>query len=329
MCQEPDAAARFKEISEAYQILGDPKRRRDYDMFGEADIGPGFGGFGAFDDLFGMFFNDFGASTRRRSAAEGGADIAYELSVDFKEAVFGVEKTIEVEQMVRCSECEGAGAAAGTSPSICPNCAGSGQIRTSQRTLLGNFVRSYICDRCQGVGEIITTPCSQCNGRGRKLEKATISLEVPAGIVDGMRLRVNAKGHAGVRGGPSGDLYVLVHVKPHKLFRREEDNIICQIPLTFSQAALGAQIEVPTLNGNHLLEIPPGTQSGRSFRLKGKGVPRLGQRGQGDQIIEVNVEVPTKLNKEQQDLLKKFAKVSGEDLNSLSPSFLRKLKKIL
>jgi molecular chaperone DnaJ len=326
VCPEPDAATKFKEISEAYQVLGDSRRRRDYDMFGEADVGPGFG---AFDDLFGMFFNDFGSSTGRRSAAERGADVAYEMRIDFREAVFGVEKTIDLEEMSRCSECQGTGAAAGTSPSICPNCAGSGQIRTSQRTLLGNFVRSYTCDRCQGAGEIISTPCSRCGGQGRKLEKVQISIEIPAGIVDGMRLKMNGRGHAGVRGGHPGDLYILIHVNPHELFRRDGDDIVCRIPLTFSQAALGAEIEVPTLNGNHLIEIPAGTQSGKSFRLKGKGVPRLGRRGQGDQIIEVAVEVPTKLNKEQQDLLKKFAEVSGEDLNSLSPGFLRKLKQIL
>jgi molecular chaperone DnaJ len=329
VCSESDATAKFKEISEAYQVLGDPNRRSDYDTFGTADAGSDFGGFGGFDDLFSMFFGDFDSGGRPRSAAERGADLILDLEIGFKEAVFGTEKKVNVEKLVRCSTCDGTGAKSGTMTSTCSNCGGSGQMKSTQRTLLGNFVRSYPCTHCQGSGEIIASPCPRCSGQGRKPEKSTIALAIPAGIVHGMRLRMNGKGQAGRRGGPPGDFYATIHVKAHELFERDGDDLFCQIPLTISQAGLGARIEVPTLNDNYTLEIPSGTQGGAVFRLKGKGVPRLGRRGRGDQVVMVKVEVPTKLNKEQQDLLKELAKAGGEDLNSLSPGFLNKLKKIL
>jgi len=329
VCSEDDASHKFKEISEAYQVLGDPQKRRDYDMFGSVDAGPGFGDFGVFDDLFGMFFNDFSGTAHSRSVAERGADLGLNIEVEFKEAVFGTEKSLKVDKPIECSACKGAGAKAGTSASTCPDCGGSGQKRTTQRTLLGNFIRSYPCERCRGVGRIITSPCSECNGQGRKPGSETVSIEIPAGIVGGMRLRLNGKGQAGLRGGPAGDLYVTVLVKPHELFQRDGDDIYCKIPLTFSQATLGAEIEIPTLNGSHELEIPSGTQTETVFRLRNMGVPHLGGRGRGDQVVQVTVEVPKKLTKRQKELLKELAEVSGEDLNSLSPGFLRKFKKIL
>lgn len=329
VCSDPDASTKFKEISEAYQVLGDPNKRRDYDMFGTVDIGPGFGGFGVFDDLFNMFFSDFSTTTRPRTVVVRGADLALDIEIEFKEAVFGAEKKLKVERLVACSACEGTGAKAGTFPSTCPDCGGSGQTRTSQKTLLGNFVRAYTCERCRGTGEIITSPCPYCKGHGRNPESQTISLEIPAGITSGMRLKINGEGQAGLRGGPPGDLYVTVYVRPHELFKRDGDDIYCQIPLTFSQAALGANIEIPTLNGAHKLEIPAGTQTGTVFRLRGMGVPHLGSRGRGDQVVQATVEVPTKLTKRQKELLRELAEASGEDLNSLSPGFLSKFKKIL
>lgn len=328
VCSDDDATAKFKEISEAYQVLGDPNRRRDYDMFGTVDMGGGFGGFGAFDDLFNMFFTDFSAGGRARTAAERGSDLGLEIEVDFKEAVFGAERNIDIQKMVRCTVCNGSGAKEGTSVSICPECGGSGQIQTSQKTFLGNFVRSYPCERCRGSGQIIASPCSECNGQGRKARKEGINITIPAGIVDGMRLRMDGHGQAGIKGGPPGDLYVTVHVKPHEFFIRDGDNIVCRIPLTFSQAAIGTTVEIPTLDGTEEIKIPAGTQPGAVFYLKGKGIPRLGRRGQGDMLVQVNVEIPTKLTRKEKELIKELAKERGEDLSSLSPGFLKKLKKM-
>lgn len=329
VCSDSDATARFKEISEAYQVLGDANKRRDYDMFGTVEFGADFGGFGTFDDIFGMFFSDFSGTRRPRTVAERGSDLGLDLEIEFKDAVFGIEKKLDAERFVECAACSATGAKAGTSASICPDCGGSGQIHSSQRTFLGNFVRAYPCKRCRGVGQIISSPCPQCEGQGRRMENQNISISIPAGVVNGMRLKLNGQGQAGLRGGPPGDLYVTVHVRPHELFKRDGDDIYCQIPLTFSQASLGATIEVPTLNGNHTLEIPPGTQTGTVFKLKGQGVPHLGRRGQGDQLVQVAVEVPTKLSKKQKELLRELAEVSGENLNSLSPSFLKRFKKML
>jgi len=329
VCTDDDATVKFKEISEAYQVLGDPNRRRDYDMYGTVDMGGGFGGFGAFDDLFNMFFTDFSTGGRTRTAAERGSDLGLEMEIDFKESVFGTERKIDIRKMVKCEVCNGSGAKEGTSASICPKCGGSGQIQTSQKTFLGNFVRSYPCERCNGSGQIIASPCPECNGQGRKPRKEDIVINIPPGIIDGMRLRLDGKGQAGIKGGSPGDLYVTVRVKPHEFFKRDGDNIVCQIPLTFSQAVMGAAIEIPTLNGAEEIKIPAGTQSGTVFCLKGKGIRRLGRRGQGDLLVQVNVEIPTKLTRKEKELIKELAKEKGENPNSLSPGFLKKLKKMM
>ena len=323
------AEEKFKEVSEAYEVLADPDKRSRYDQFGHSAFeGAGAGrggsegfGFGGFDDIFSDVFGDIfgGGSSRRRGAARSGADLRYDLHLSFKDAAFGAETEIQVPRYDRCSECGGSGAKDGE-VAKCPNCDGSGQVRYAQ----GFFSISRTCDRCQGEGQIIRNPCPKCDGSGRERKTRTVSLKVPPGVENGTRLRVRGEGEAGPRGGGSGDLYVIIHVEEHELFTRRGDDVYCQAPISFTQASLGARVQVPTLDGVVEIKIPPGTQPGKLFRIRKKGIPNINGHGRGDQHVEITIKVPTKLSDKQRNLLKEYAKMNGEELEEAS--ILEKVK---
>ncbi len=317
---DPEAEAKFKEINEAYEVLSDPEKRASYDRFGHAGVGDqgfngfsGFGGFGDFGGLGDIFEMFFGNGPRRRSGPERGADIRLDLEITLKEAAFGVERELKVPRTEECSTCGGSGAAAGTRPVVCPVCNGTGQVQYAQSTLFGRIVQSRTCERCRGSGRIIEKPCPTCRGTGQVRRTRSIKIKVPPGVDEGSRLRVAGEGEAGVRGGPPGDLYVYVHVKPHRVFVREGDDLVCEVQVSFVQAALGDEIDVPTIDGTVAkLKIPEGTQPGTVFRMKGKGMPRVDGFGRGDQHVRVKVVTPTKLNEKQKELLREFARTLGE-----------------
>ncbi|NQT06450.1 MAG: molecular chaperone DnaJ [Candidatus Omnitrophica bacterium] len=338
-----DAEEKFKEVSEAYEVLSDSQKRATYDQFGHAGMQSAFSGggfkwsdfthFDEFSDIFSNFGDILGGfgfgsdifsgqSGGRRSGPRRGADLQYELDIDFKEAAFGTEKRIEVPRRESCTTCKGSGAKPGTKRTKCSACKGKGQILTSS----GFFSISRTCDRCGGAGEVIETPCTKCNGYGLVRVTRNIKVKVPAGIHTGNRLRVQGEGETGQRGGNSGDLYVFILVRDHPIFKREGYDIICEVPIGFTQAVLGAEIEIPTLDGKAKMRVPEGTQSGRVFRLRQKGVTRLDGHGKGDQFIRVKIETPVNLNKNQKTLLKDFADACGDNVNPLSKSFLEKVK---
>ena len=310
-----EAEEKFKEAAEAYEVLRDPEKRRLYDQFGHEGLkGTGFRGFSGFEDIFSTFgdiFEDFfGFGTRRsRTAARRGADLRYDIQLSFAEAAFGKETEIEILKASQCDRCEGTGAKPGTYPATCPGCQGKGQVTRSQ----GFFNISTTCPHCNGEGKIIANPCVDCRGTGKVTKKKKVSAKIPGGVEDGSRLRLRGEGEEGERGGAPGDLYVVLHVERHPLFDREGDDIICQIPISFTQAALGTEIDIPTLNGTKKIHIPRGTQSGHAFRLKGEGTHHLRGHGRGDQIVEVIVKTPTKLTKKQEELLREFARINGEE----------------
>lgn len=317
---DPNAEAKFKEVSEAYVVLSDPEKRANYDRFGHAGVdGQGFGGFngfgdfGGFGDIFDMFFG--GAGRRRSSGPEKGPDIKTELELTLQEAAFGLEREIKVARTEVCGTCGGSGAAAGSKPATCSACKGVGQVQFAQNTPFGRIVQSRTCDRCQGKGKVIEKPCPTCRGTGQNRRMRSINVKVPPGVDNGSRLRVTGEGEPGVRGGPRGDLYVYIHVKPHKVFKREGDDLICEMPISFVQAALGDELEVPTLEGSVTLKLPEGTQTDTIFRMKGKGVPNVSGFGRGDQHVMVKVITPTKLSDKQKTMLKEFAKLGGEHQN--------------
>jgi len=307
-----EAEEKFKEAAEAYEVLRDPEKRSLYDRFGHEGLrGTGFSGFTGFDDIFSSFsdiFSDFfgfGTSTRSRSrtSAQAGADLRYDLSISFLDAAFGKDTEIEINKLERCTTCRATGLKPGTSPAICPYCQGRGESTRSQ----GFFTMSSTCSYCRGEGQIINDPCPDCRGKGRVRIKKRLSVKIPPGVESGSRLRLRAEGEEGVNGGPRGDLYIFIYVEPHEFFQRQGNDIICQIPISFPQAALGAEIEVPTLNGNKKVTIPKGIQSGEVVYLKGEGIPYLRGGGRGDQIIQVMVKTPTKMTKRQEELLREFA----------------------
>lgn len=317
--KEADAADKFKEITEAYEALNDDNKRAHYDQFGHTDPNQGFGGFGGGADFGGGFgFEDifssiFGGGTRRRdpNAPRQGADLQYTMTLQFEEAVFGKETDIEIPREEECSTCHGSGAKPGTKPETCSHCGGSGQINVEQNTAFGRIVNRRVCHHCSGTGKYIKDKCSTCGGSGNVKKRKKIHVKIPAGIDDGQQLRVAGQGEPGVNGGPPGDLYVVFHVRSHEFFERDGDDIYCEMPLTFAQAALGDEIEVPTLHGKVKLKIPAGTQTGTKFRLRGKGVPNVRGYGQGDQHIHVRVITPTKLTEKQKQLLREFTEISG------------------
>jgi len=311
-----EAEERFKEAAEAYEVLSDPQKREIYNQYGHEGLSSsGFQGFSGFEDIFSSFgdiFGDiFGFSNgrgRSRTSARAGADLRYDLQISFMEAAFGLNKDIEIEKLARCHECGGSGSAPGTSPEVCPRCRGRGQVTQSS----GFFSISSICPNCRGQGQIITQPCRNCRGGGREKIKKTVQIKIPAGVETGSRLRLRGEGEQGEYGGPNGDLYIFIHVQEHEFFQRSDDDIICRVPISFVQAALGDSIEVPTLTGTEKLKIPRGTQSGKIFRLKGKGIAHLRGFGRGDQIIETIVTIPTNLNRRQEEILKEFNRISNE-----------------
>jgi molecular chaperone DnaJ len=316
--KDPGAEARFKEINEAYEVLGDPEKRAAYDRFGHAGVGAGAGmggfegfGFGGLNDIFEQFFAS-ATGQQRRTSAPRGADIRYDLTITFEEAVFGCQKEIELPRWETCPTCRGSGAQPGTSTQRCSACQGTGEIRRIQQSIFGQFVNVMVCDRCHGEGRVITTPCERCRGQGRVRNTRRVIVNIPAGVDDGINVRVTGEGEASVRGGPPGNLYVSLTVKPHPFFKRQGNDIIYELPLSFTQAALGDEVEVPTIEGKTTLKIPPGTQSGRSFRLKGMGVPVVHSSARGDQHVIVKVVTPTNLSNRQKELLREFAELEKE-----------------
>ncbi|MGD9676800.1 MAG: molecular chaperone DnaJ [Vulcanibacillus sp.] len=332
--KEPDAETKFKEIKEAYDVLGDQGARSKYDQYGHQDPQAGFGGggfngqdFGDFGDIFDMFFGGGGRKSRNPNAPKKGSDLQYNMTIEFKEAVFGKETEITIPREEECSTCHGTGAKTGTKAETCPSCNGSGQEEIIQNTPFGRVVNRKVCSTCQGRGKIIKEKCTTCNGTGRERNRRKINIKIPAGIDEGAQLKVSGEGEAGINGGPAGDLFIVLRIKPHEFFEREGNNIFYEMKISFVQATLGEEIEVPTLDGSVKLKIPEGTQSATSFRLKGKGVPNLRHNGRGDQYVKVIVVTPTKLNEEQKELLQQFANISGEDLHQGEQSFFKKVKK--
>jgi len=329
---DPTAEDRFKECSEAYGVLADSQQRSRYDQFGHAGVGGGSGvdfnsaAFTDLSDLFGdMFgFGDiFGGGGRRRTRAQRGADLREDIQLEFEEAVFGTTTNIEVNKHESCETCNGSGIAPGKSASQCRTCSGRGQMRYQQ----GFFSISRTCTTCGGAGQVISDPCNKCRGEGRVVKQRTLEVKVPAGVEDGMRMRYASQGEPGFFGGPAGDLYVVLHVKEHAFFERDGHNLHCSIPISFPQAALGAEIEIPTLEGTYKLKVPEGTQSGTIFRVKGKGVPVLNQHGKGDIMVEVRVDVPKKLNKRQRELLNELSGLTTVDNKpSKGADFVSKVK---
>lgn len=334
---DPKAAeAKFKEINEAYEVLSNAENRARYDQFGHAAFdgaaGPsGFGG-GGINDIFDMFFgggfgNGFGGT--RRQGPERGADLRYDMEISLEQAAAGHAQEIEIPRTEDCSACQGTGAAAGTHPENCPQCGGTGQTQVVQNTPFGRMVNVTTCSRCRGEGKIVHTPCGECRGKGKVRKNRRIQVTIPAGADNGLRLRISGGGEAGTRGGPPGDLYVYISVKRHKTFGRDGDHLIYEMPVSFAQAALGDEVEVPTLEGMTKLEIPAGTQTGTVLTIKEKGIPHLRGHGKGDLKVRLTIITPRKLSDKQKQLLTEFAKLGGENIKTPSQSFVKKVKEAL
>ncbi|MEI7028073.1 molecular chaperone DnaJ [Paenibacillus sp. y28] len=329
--KEAGAEQKFKDIKEAYEVLSDSQKRSNYDRFGTADPSQGMGGggagdFGGFGDIFDMFFGG-GGQRRNPNAPQRGSDLQYTMTIEFKEAVFGKETEVQIPRTETCDTCMGSGAKPGTKPDTCRVCNGSGQQEVVQNTPFGRMVNRRVCSACNGQGKTIKEKCGTCHGSGKVKRTRTINLKIPAGVDDGAQMRVSGEGEPGTKGGPAGDLYVVLRVKSHDFFEREGEDIYCEVPLTFAQAALGDEIEIPTLTEKVKLKIPAGTQTGTYFRLKGKGVPRLRGYGQGDQHVKVTIVTPTNLTDQQKDLLREFAGIGGEQTSEQHESLFERMKK--
>ena len=333
---DPHAEEKFKELGEAYDVLMDPEKRAAYDRFGHAAFAPGGIGFGGgFHDPFdifrevfgggfggGIFETFFGGAGTRTEDRYRGSDLRYDMEITLEEAAFGVQKEIEIEKLGICDKCDGTGAEPGSRAVTCPTCRGRGQVISSR----GFFQVSQTCPRCRGAGEIIEKPCPQCRGEGRVEKRSRVTLKIPAGIREGSRLRSSSNGEAGIRGGPPGDLYVVIHIKEHKVFQRDGDSLYCEVPIPFSVAALGGEVDIPTLEGKAHLKVPAGTQSGQMFKLRGKGISNIDGRSRGDLLARLIVEVPSRLNAEQRRKLEEFAALCGDDNTPLRKSFFERAK---
>lgn len=339
---DPHAEERFKELGEAYDVLSDPNKRAAFDRYGHAAFAQGGmgGGGGGFHDPFDIFREVFGNSgmgggifeqifgggfSGGRADQEGrqrGSDLRYDMQIRLEEAAFGCEKEIELTKLDACDKCKGTGAEAGSRATNCPTCGGRGQVISSR----GFFQVSQACPRCRGTGQVIEKPCRSCEGDGRVESRSRIKIKIPAGIEDGSRLRSSRNGEAGLRGGPPGDLYVVIHIKEHEIFEREENNLYCEVPVTFVTAALGGEVSVPTLDGQASLKIPAGTQGGTVFKMRGKGMTVLQSSQRGDLMVRVLVEIPTKLNGEQRRKLEEFSALCGDENTPLHKKFFDKAK---
>jgi len=320
-----EAEEKFKEASEAYEVLKDPEKRQIYDQFGHQGLkGRGFRGFEGFDDIFSSFgdiFGDFFGGGQRRQRT--GADLRLDVSISFLEAAFGLEKAVELSKHEECETCRGSGAKPGTSPQVCSTCRGTGQVVRTQ----GFFSMSTPCPDCHGAGQVITHPCRECRGEGRVVKKKTISVNIPAGVDEGSRLRLRGEGESGPGGAPPGDLYVFIHVAAHETFHREGNDIYSRLNLSFSQAALGAEIEVPLIHGKtEIISVQAGTQSGQTTRIQGVGIPHIRGHGRGDHIIQLVVETPGRLNRRQKELLQELADIDGKPVKETLKGFFQKLK---
>lgn len=335
---DKEAEAKFKEVNEAYEVLSDKDKKARYDQFGHAGVDPNYGAGGGspfgqdidFGDIFGSMFGGFGGFGGRRSANPNaprrGTDVETTVYISFEEAAMGCKKTVDYQSVSQCEECSGTGAKKGTNVKTCPTCSGRGQVTVNQRTPFGVVQTSRTCDSCKGQGKIIEEPCRACNGAGRVRKKKSVEINIPAGISDEQVLNVSGRGNAGANGGPAGDLHVYVGVRPHAMFERRGDDVWCELPITFAQAALGAEVIVPTLYGKVSYQIHEGTQPNDIFKLKGKGIQHLGSKTKGDQYVKVVIEVPKNLSSKQKDLIKEFDNVSSDKNYAKRKTFKQKLK---
>ena len=337
---DKEAEQRFKDASEAYEVLGNAEKKSQYDQFGHAGMngqagggfGGGFSGGGGFGDIFEDIFDMFGgggSGGSRRQGPTRGADIRVGMNITFEEAAFGLEREVEIERTEDCSTCSGTGAKPGTDKKTCEKCSGTGQMKFAQNTPFGQIVRTAACDECEGTGEKIESPCSSCHGTGREKKIKKLNVKIPAGVDTGSVISLRGEGEAGEKGGPRGDLYIYIEVEPHKIFERDGTNLYCEVPISFSQAALGADLQVPSLEGKLKYTIEAGTQTGTTFRMKGKGIASLRGGRKGDLFVRVKVNVPTKLNDKQKELIKELAKESGEETGkSKKKSIIDKVKDV-
>jgi molecular chaperone DnaJ len=337
---DAEADKKFKEIKDAYDVLSDPQKREQYDRFGhEAGFNGGAGGFegfgggfgfGGLDDIFEQFFGGMAGGGRRRPPGpEQGNHLRYDLDITLEEAYSGKNTSLNIPRTETCPECDGTRAKAGTRPETCTSCGGTGQQQVSRSTPFGRFMSSQPCVACRGEGKVVKDPCPTCNAQGRIVKERKIDIKIPAGIEDNSRLRVSGGGEAGLRGGPPGDLYVVIRVRPHKKFQRQGSDLILEVPISISQAALGVEMEVPTLDGNTTLRVPEGTQHGAAFRLRGHGMPHLRGSGKGDLRVKVKLKVPKRLNARQKEILTEFARISGEEVGVENKGFIDKMKDVL